>query len=145
MNNRQTRTECNAIFEKKNEKYIEKTYFVKTTPGNNTEQWLNIVTSKRWDIWSVGPNSIAKVCIFILLVFSFLIIASKCSSNHMSNVRLQLGSWQISEFSSWICAVCDATCPVAASSKRGSRSVVKSGSGSSLREKKYRNKIRINC
>lgn len=108
------------------------TYFVKVTPGNSTEQWLNMVTSNRCDIWSVGPNSIANVCIFILLIFSFLIIESKCNNSHINNVRLQLGNWLIKTPNSWICTVWEAIGPVAISSKRGSRSVVKSGSGNSL-------------
>lgn len=113
-------------------KYLELTHFVKTTSGNKTDEWLSIVTSNRCDICSVGPNSIASVWIFILLVFSFLRIESKWSSNHVNSVRLQLGNWPINVVNSWICAVCDATVPVAISSKRGNKSVVNSGSGNSL-------------
>lgn len=90
----------------------------------------------------------ANVCIFILLIFSFLIIESKCNSNHMSSVRLQLGNWLIRRPNSWICTVWEAIGPVAISSKRGKRSVVSSGSGNSLwihqnRELKRENSIWI--
>lgn len=108
------------------------THFDSTVSGNRTDAWLNIVTSKRCDICSVGPNSMASVCMFILLVFSFLSMESKCSKSHVSSVRLQLGSWLIKMENSWSWAVCEATVPVAISSKRGNKSVVSSGSGNSL-------------
>lgn len=91
------------------------------------------MTSRRCDICSVGPSSMASVCMFILLVFSFLSMESKCSKSHVSSVRLQLGSWLIKMEKSWSWAVCEATVPVAISSKRGSKSVVSSGSGNSLK------------
>lgn len=84
----------------------------------------------------------ANVCMFILLIFSFLIIESKCKSSHMSNVRLQLGNWLIRTPNSWICTVWEAIGPVAISSKRGSRSVVNSGSGNSLQKSKKENEYK---
>lgn len=131
------------------------THLFRMVSGKRMVLCVSSVTSKRCDIWSVGPNSMASVCCccfsccskygFVgssfssFAIFSVvratlaLMTASKCSSSHISNVRLQPGNWLISWSNSccWA-AVCEASGPVAVSSKRGNRSVVNSGSGNSL-------------
>lgn len=127
------------------------THLANTVSGKRTVLCVSRVTNRRCDICNVGPSSMANVCCCCFscccknrcVVSSFslsterataaLMTASKCSSSHMSSVRLQPGNWLISASNSCCWAVvCVANGPVAISSKRGNRSVVNSGSGNSL-------------
>lgn len=106
------------------------TYFCKIVSLNKLWQWHNMATNKRWDICNVGLSNTAKVCAFILFIFSFSITECRWVNIHDSSVRFAVGSWLMRLWSS---RSCWPTCGNdAASSKRVVRSVVNIGSGSSL-------------
>lgn len=109
------------------------TYFNSTVSSNKLPQWHKMHTNNRCDICRAGLNSIANDCAFILFCRSCCRTASKCLAVHASNVRLWLGNCWHKAISSSCC--CWTAGNEAASSKRIDKSVVKIGSGISLRKK----------
>lgn len=100
---------------------------------NKLWQWHNMAINKRWDICNVGLSNIAKLCAFILFVFSFCVTECRCIIIHDSSVLFAVGSWLMRLWSSRSWGPTWGN--EAASSNRVVRSVVKIGSGSSLRRK----------
>lgn len=109
----------------------KKTYLCNVVSPNKLAQWHSIATNSRCDICNVGLNNIAKLCAFILLNFSFCITESRWISIHASSVLFAVGSWLMRFCSSRSC--CVTWGKDAASSNRVVKSVVKIGSGSSLK------------
>lgn len=119
------------------------THFSSTVSTNKCEPWHSRATNNRWDICNVGLSSTASVCAFILFDFSYWITASKWRVSHASSVWLAPGNWLHSAVSSSCCCVTWAI--EAASSNRGNKSVVRIGSGSSLKWRPTNNGERQFC
>lgn len=106
------------------------THLNRIVSANKILQFVIKYTNNRCDICNVDPRSVAKLGAFILLNFSFCIIASKCRNIQARSVRLHEGNWPIkliirSGLRYWLT---DTTI----SSNWPDRSVVRIGSGNSL-------------